>query len=117
MSKNKTIKFLDYIIERDEDGLFVLLKPTGKPYENNLGCALTVNRLKKVALIFFMIARPEEFANEVYSMTQGIYTPNSYNHFISICEAENIKVPEEIGCTDDEYCVLTFKGKMFGKKR
>ncbi len=108
-------QFLDYTIKNTGNGDgYVLFKhgKKSKHYECNLGNFSKAVDARKAAVLFFMIARPEEFATHMYHLATGIGgTCHSWYKFKDVCEKEKIKMPVEIVMSNDMNCLITFNGE------
>jgi len=119
LPKGESIHFLDYIIMNclNNDGL-VLFKQNSNNYEYHLGnfgigTQENIDNAKKFATLFFMVARPEEFAttvvNKMWRLNSG--TQHEYFKLKNVCEKENIQFPTEITCGNSVNCMIYFNGK------
>lgn len=119
LEKGKSIRFLDYQIKNSEnsDGL-VLFKDGADGYETHLGnygegTKENIDFCKKDALVYYMIARPELFAN---TLTRKLRKPNSgtYREFYLLSHSLNddgINVPKEVTAGDGINAMIYFNGK------
>ena len=107
---NKFYHFLDYKIITCDNGDGIVLSKEGELYESHLGNFSTEEDAEKAAVMFFMIARPNEFATQVYHRTQRTHTMHDYFKFKNVCEKEKITIPASIGCSNDISCILTYRG-------
>lgn len=114
--KTQTVNFLDYKITNTDNGDGWVLQKAEWSSENlwecHLGNFTHLEDAKKWAVLNFMIARPEIFHASIIYRMQGM--GGSYHDgylFIHQLEKENIRVPDELGISDDANCMLTFNGK------
>lgn len=119
LQKGDFITFLDYKISNslNNDGL-VLSKPDGKLYETHLGNFGTgtlkhINSAKKYALLHFMLARPDIFANTLANKLNEANTGTYHEYYLlaNVLRTMNINMPEEITCSDNMYYMIYFNGK------
>lgn len=109
--KQKT-KFLDYeIVNSGNSDGFVITKPDGELWEGHLGNYSTLESAKEYCVRYFMIARPNEFSAQICARMTGTQIYMDYYKFVHVLETEGIKQPEEILCSNDENCTLSFKNK------
>lgn len=123
LAKGESVQYLDYIIKNsvNNDGL-VLLKPFGKLYETHLGNygpgeEQNVLHCKRAALIYFMLARPETFATNIYYHVRG-YGGQMHEYYLlrNKLQEEGIEMPEEITCSMDMNAQILFNNKLLNKK-
>lgn len=109
--------FLDYQIKycTNNDGI-VLMKHPDRPqegYECHLGNYSTLDSAQQAAIIYFMLARPNDFANCLLHkvMRNGSGTVHEYYIMIDVLKREGIEVPEELMLsTDGMNCMIGYKG-------
>lgn len=107
------IDFLDYTIinSGNRDG-FVLTKDTGKLYETHLGNYETLDDAKKSAVIYFMIARPEEFATQIARRAMGgSGTYHEFWKFKSYLNSIEMELPEELVPGDGINFMIYYKNQ------
>jgi hypothetical protein len=121
LKKGASIKYLGYTIKNslNNDGI-VLSKENGSSYEYHLGnygegTKENIDFCKKDALIYFMLARPEHFANtlcrKIRKINSGTY--REYYLLKSVLEKEGFVMPKEITAGDGRNSMIYFNGKPF----
>lgn len=120
LEKGQSITFLGYTIKNslNNDGLVLSNKTSKLSHESHLGnygtgTADHIQSAKKDALIYYMLARPEVFAN---TLCNKIRKANSgtYHEFYLLkhqLQKDNLEMPEEITCSDAFNCMIYFEGK------
>jgi len=126
LQKGESIKFLDYTIFNCEnnDGLVLMKKgKKAKGYECHLGNYGTgtkenIDFCKRDAVLHFMLARPEEFANSLVNKLRekNSGTMHEYYLFTGACKKEKIELPAEITCGDSMNCMIYFNNKPLQNK-
>jgi len=115
LEKGQSIQFLDYTIQNclNNDGL-VLLKH--KPYDHlgnfGTGTPQNVDTCKRYAILNFMIARPEIFAQSIVNKLNRVNSGTMHEYFLlrDALKKENIPMPEEITAGGDSLMIY-FNGK------
>jgi len=127
LSKGESIKFLDYTIKNslNNDGL-VLFKDSkdgGKLHECHLGnygigTQENIDFCKKDAILHFMIARPDVFAETLVRKMRKLNS-GSMHEFYALKEAcfkESIELPKEITASNDMNAMILFKGQSLAEE-
>lgn len=116
LAKGESVNFLDYTIKNclNNDGI-VLLKQSNnvKLYERHLGNYSTLEAAQKSALIHFMVARPENFADNIASRIlykRGLHL--EYLTFREVCIKEGVQIPEIINHTSCGNMLITLNGEF-----
>lgn len=118
LKKGESIKFLDYTIKNclNNDGV-VVLKEGVYNYQCHLGNygpgdEESIDSAKMHCILYFMIARPEVFANTICNRAMGgngLF--QEYYLFRSAVKNAGLPMPEEITCGGDLNCQVCYKDK------
>lgn len=109
------ITFLDYIIKMTSDGL-VLMKETNRPmdYEGHLGNYSDIDAAKKSAVIYYMIARPQTFATQIFFKIMKGSNSGCMSEYFKLKQSlteEGLTMPEEITPSKDGNTLIQYKGE------
>lgn len=113
---NPYIEFLDYHIIACTNGDGIVLSKDSKKkgyrlYECHLGNYSSVVDAKKAAIVYFMIARPEDFATNIFHRTGNSRTCHEWFRLRDVLKKEKIAMPEEIVASNDGNMVITWNGE------
>lgn len=120
LNPGEQIAFLDYVILNSgngTDGLVLRKESGGKLYETHLGnygigTQANIDLCKRYALLYFMAARPQNFATKlVRRAMSGSVTFHEWGAFLAVCKRENIAIPKEVGHSADGNRSIQFKGR------
>lgn len=119
LAKGERINFLDYTIKNslNSDGLVLMKIKMGAAYECHLGNyghgdEVSINNCKRAAIIYFMLARPEKFAMNMFYRAMG-YGGQMHEFYLlrQALREENVEMPEEITCSVDMNAQIMFNNK------
>jgi len=119
MSKPKfELEYIGFIISNtwNSDGYVLQGKPKrGLPlWQTHLGNYSNLDDAKEAALFYFMLKRPEHFANHIQNRTMyGYGCTHEWFKLKSVLEKEGMEMPEEITHSDDANLAIHFNGKAF----
>lgn len=113
--KNETIKYLDYDITVHTNGDGIVISKRGdnaQLYECHLGNYSTIDNAKMCATIYFMIARPSDFATTIFFRAMG--RGGQYYEFgklQDVLKREKIDMPDELSPSVDGNRQILYKRK------
>lgn len=123
LPKGESMTFLDYTIKHcsNGDGM-VLMKPGAIGYECHLGNygdgmdEMQLDNVKKAAVLFYMIARPEVFATCLMQKIMDGSNHGTYREMGLLkqqLKKEGLELPEEITEGEGINALIYYKGEPF----
>ena len=107
---NPEYRYLDYFIImcQNGDGIVLQKQKGGALYENHLGNYSNTEDAERAAVLYYMLARPERFATHLFHYAIGTGTTHEYFALVKSLEADGLGVPEEIQCSNNPNCSITY---------